>query len=397
MLASTCRRGGSAGCWIARGLALAALALGGCRNDEAADPPELCVLVRGAHGAPGTASVKAKVVASGLEVPWAIGFLPGGGMLVTERPGRIRLVRDGAIAATVATLRVAGGEGGLLGLAVHPRFEENRLFYIYLTVGERGRIENRVERWALAPDSRSAELDRVILRGIPAARFHDGGRMRFGPDGMLYIGTGDARAPERSQDRSSLAGKILRVSPDGEAPGDNPFPGSPVFLLGLRNPEGFDWRDPRTLLVADHGPSGEMGMRGHDEISVAKAGENLGWPAIHGCEARAGMVTPQIAWQEAVPPGGAAFYTGRAIPEWRGSLIVATLGAKHLHRVALSAADPRQVERHEAYFRGDSPTGFGRLREVIMGLDGELYVTTSNCDGRGICPAEGDRILRITR
>ncbi len=121
-------------------------------------------------------------------------------------------------------------------------------------------------------------------------------------------------------------------------------------------------------------------------MSLARAGDNLGWPKIYGCEAAPGKVTPLLTWEEAVPPGGAAIYTGTAIPEWRGSLLIGTLRSKHLHRVELDPDNPRRVRRHEVYFQGDPPSGFGRLREAIMGPDGELYVTTSNCDDRGICP-----------
>jgi glucose/arabinose dehydrogenase len=328
-------------------------------------------------------------------VPWAIGFLPDGNWLVTERPGRVRLIRGGReLGETVISFASSRGEGGLLGLALHPQFGANRLFYLYRTA-EDG--TNQVERYRLGADDTSATLDRLVVGGIRGARFHDGGRIRFGPDGMLYVGTGDGTEPDRAQDRSSLNGKLLRLTPDGEVPSDNPFPGSPVFLLGIRNLEAFDWLEGRTLVLAEHGPSGELGRSGHDEVNVARGGDNLGWPTIYGCQRAAGMVSPALTWQKAVPPGGGALYTGTAIPEWRGSFLVGTLGSKHLHRVELAPGDPGRVARHEVYFQGDPPTGFGRLREVVMGPDGELYVTTSNCDGRGSCPPDKDRILRVFR
>lgn len=358
-------------------------------------PQEQCTLVEDGYGPQGTEEVQAEVVASGFEVPWGIAFVGDGDMLVTERPGRIRLVRDGTVEPEpVATIGAAAtGEGGLLGIAAHPDFASNRYFYVYYTAEQGGAPVNRVERWRLAEDQRSASRDRVILDGIPAATYHNGGRLRFGPDGMLYVGTGDARDASLSQDRSSLAGKLLRITPDGQVPGDNPFPGSPVYLTGIRNTQGFDWPDASTLWVTDHGPSGEMGRRGHDEVSVARAGANLGWPDIYGCASAAEMVTPSLTWEEAVPPGGAAMYRGDALPAWQGSLLIGTLGSRHLHRVAFEP-DGR-VGRHEVYLQGNPPDGYGRLREVVMGPDGALYVTTSNCDGRGTCPADGDRILRI--
>jgi glucose/arabinose dehydrogenase len=357
---------------------------------------EACQLVERGSGPAGTVPIRVEVVASGLEVPWAMAFLPDGTLLVTERPGRLRRVVQRQLAPEpVAQVAVdAAGEGGLLGLALHPRFAENRLFFLYFTARKAGSAVNRVERWRLAADGRSAARERLILDDIPAARFHDGGRLRIGPDGMLYIGTGDAGEPARSQDPRSLAGKLLRLTPDGEVPSDNPSPGSPVWLLGLRNTQGFDWREDGAVLIVDHGPSGDLGRRGHDEVNVARRGDNLGWPTIYGCEARAGLVSPRLTWREAVPPGGAALYTGRAIPDWRGSLVVGTLGSRHLHRVVFRGDE---VARHEVYLNGEPPDGYGRLRDVLMGPDGELYVTTSNCDGRGRCPKDGDKILRITR
>lgn len=360
---------------------------------------QVCTLVKDGFGPQGKVDVRAEEVVTGLEVPWGVAFLPGGEMLVTERPGRVRLVRDGKLQPLpVATINVTdSGEGGLLGIAAHPNFADNRLFYLYYTTDKNGSPVNRVERWQLSPDRLNASSDKIILDDIPVALFHNGGRLRFGPDGMLYIGTGDARAPESSQNVDSLAGKILRLTPDGQVPPDNPFPGNPVFITGIRNTQGFDWPNESVLWVTDHGPSGELGRSGRDRVSVARAGDNLGWPTTYGCGSNEKFVTPSLSWRDAVPPGGAAIYTGNAIPEWKGSLMIGTLGSRHLHRVVFDPDSPQQVQLHEVYFQGQSTNGFGRLREVIMGPDGELYVTTSNCDGRGSCPPEQDKILRITR
>lgn len=376
--------------------------VGGCRSSPAqgnSDDPQAapaCRLIEDDPGPAGTDELSVETVASGLEIPWGIAFLPDGGLLVTERPGRVRVVRGGRLLAEpVATVdALHRGEGGLLGIALHPAFPDPPWFYLYVTSARDGRSVNRVERWRLSADGRQATRDRVILDDIPAARFHNGGRLRIGPDRMLYIATGDAGEPSSAQDRGTLAGAILRLTLDGGVPADNPWPGNPAFIIGIRNPQAFDWRDAETLVIADHGPSGELGRSGHDEVSIARAGANLGWPDIYGCRTQAGMVTPAIAWRRAVPPGGAALVgRGTELEGWEGNLVMATLGSRHLHRVVFDRERPERVARHEVYLKN----GYGRLREAVIGPDGALYVTTSNCDGRGDCPPGRDRILRITR
>lgn len=352
-----------------------------------------CDLVETGFGPTGTVNIRVEEVVSGLEVPWGLAFVPNGDMLVTERSGRVRLIRSGQLQPnSIATVNTTGSaEGGLLGIALHPDFATNRFFYLYYTTNKNGAAVNRVERWQLSTGGAAATVDRLIVDDIPVAQFHNGGRIRFGPDGMLYVGTGDARSPETSQNVNSLAGKILRLTPEGEIPADNPISGNPAYIYGIRNTQGFDWLDASTLWVTDHGPSGDLGLSGHDEVNLARAGDNLGWSNIYACESAAGMVSPLLNWNEAAPPGGAAIYTGNKIPEWQGSLLIGTLRSEHLHRVVLDTSG--QLQHHEVYLQGE----YGRLREVIMGSDGELYVTTSNCDGRGVCPADRDKILRITR
>jgi glucose/arabinose dehydrogenase len=370
-----------------------------------------CTLNEDGPGPDGALDLEVEVVAEGLEVPWALAFLPNGDILVTERPGRLRLIREGEVLpAPVLEVEVAevevflGFEGGLLGIALHPEFEENRLFYLYFTATQPDEsVVNRIVRYALSEDGTMAAFDRLIIDGIPAGGHHQGGRILIGPDGLLYAGAG-AWEPEQSQDLSNLAGKLLRMNLDGSIPADNPDPSSLVFLSGIRNTQGFDWWDDEHILLIDHGPSGlELDMpnlRGLDEFNVAKAGENLGWASIWGCTEAEGMVSPVMTWAKAVPPSGAVIYTGTAIPEWTGSFMIATLGSttlsdgQHLHRIELSDDNPYVVETHEVYLR----EVYGRLRSPTMGLDGHLYLTTSNCEGRGdpaACPPEGDSILRI--
>ncbi len=380
-------------------LSAALISIIACNQSSPQTANQDCNYVENGFGPEGTVDVKAETVVSGLEVPWAIAFLPNGDLLVTERPGRLRLVKNyqnnaQLLEQPVATFSTASSsEGGLLGIALHPDFEINRLFYVYVTVNKNNDAVNQVEQWKLSDDGTSAEQVKVIFDNIDAARNHNGGRIAFGPDGMLYVGTGDATHPENSQNENSANGKLLRLTPDGDVPDDNPRSGNPLYLMGIRNTEGWAWPNPddtETIWLTDHGPSGEMMRRGHDEINVVKANDNLGWPTIYKCETQAGLVSPVLTWQNAVPPGGAAIYTGNSIPEWKGNLIVGTLGSRHLHRVEINSGS---VTAHEVYFQNE----LGRLREVIMGPDDELYITTSNCDGRGNCPAEKDKILRIIK
>ncbi|HVJ16660.1 MAG TPA: PQQ-dependent sugar dehydrogenase, partial [Polyangiaceae bacterium] len=335
----------------------------------------------------------AEIVVSGLEVPWGLAFLAPDEFLVTERPGRLRRVVNGELdSAPLATLPIAEtAEGGLLDIALHPDFADNRRFYLYVTAASGDTTHNQVELWTLAEDHRSAAFESVVFGGIPAASVHDGGRISVGLVGMLYVTTGDAREPDDAQDLATLSGKILRLTPEGEPAPDNPWPGSAAVVLGVRNPQGLVLRADGSMVIADHGPSGELGREGHDEISVAAPGANLGWPTIYGCEARAGLVTPIISWQQATPPGGMALYDGGRISEWQGALVVGTLRSEHLHVLHLDESG--LLARHETYFERE----LGRLRTVLQGPDGELYVTTSNCDGRGECGATKDAVLRLVR
>lgn len=399
IIAAACSNHGSSPSQVAPSAAIVSPTDDSPRGDpRPADPPEnpACTFVEQGYGPKGTTRVRAETVVTGLDVPWSLTFLPDGDMLVTERPGRIRLVHNGVLVRDpVATVPVARDEeGGLLGLALDPDVAKTHRFFIYRTTDEGGQRSNRVERWHLADDARTAQFERVIVDRIAASPYHNGGRLRIGPDRMLYIGTGDARHPDSSQDPDSINGKILRVALDGAPAPNNPWPNRRAYITGLRNVEAFDWVDERTLVIADHGPSGEFGQTGQDEVDIARAGDNLGWPKIHGCGTGDGMVTPVLSWRDAAPPGGGMYYTSEVIPAWRGSFLVATLRAKHLHRVAIDRATHR-VSAHEVYFAGDPPSGLGRLREIVVGPDQQLYVTTSNCDGRGVCPDDKDRIVRI--
>ncbi|MSP80484.1 MAG: PQQ-dependent sugar dehydrogenase, partial [Rhodospirillales bacterium] len=327
------------------------------------------------EGAPG---FKVETWIAGLEAPWSLVFLPDGRALVSERPGRIRLIRGGILVPEpYATLDVAtGGEGGLMGLAVHPDFPRVPLVYAMLTYFP-GPLpafhrQNRVVR--LRDQGGIGAFDRVVLDGIPGSFNHNGGRIGFGPDGMLYVATGDTYQADLAQDPNSLAGKILRLTPEGAIPADNPFPGSPIYSFGHRNPQGLAWHPAtKNLFISEHGPSGEFGLGGHDEINVVVPGGNYGWPKAVGAPGRAPFSDPLIAWKTpTTPPSGAAF--------WQNDLFVATLRSEALIRVVMThgrAGNDYRVERIERLF-GRGETRPGRLRDAVAGPDGALYVLTNN-------------------
>ena len=373
-----------------------------------------CQLVRDEPDEQGEVDLHVEVIADGLEIPWGLAILPTGDLLVTERPGRVRLIEDGEVLPEPVLefgvsmppplygLDLLGSEGGLLGVLLHPEFATNRLFYLFYNIDNDDGVQiGRIERYVLADDGRSAAFDRVILDDLPAGLHHQGGRMRLGPDGMLYVGVG-AYEPHDAQDPDTLAGKLLRMDLEGGIPADNPDPDSYIFASGIRNSQGFDWYDDRHIVMIEHGPSGiELGrqdLRGYDEVNVVTAGDNLGWPRIWGCDAQEGMVRPVLTWENPVPPTGGMFYRGDLIPDWTGSFLFTTVGlsdrpghGRHLHRVVFDENDPYTVLAHEVYLQD----AYGRLRTIVSDSDGWLYVMTSNCDNRGECPPQGDLILRI--
>jgi glucose/arabinose dehydrogenase len=324
----------------------------------------------------GTIEVETTVVASGLEAPWGLAFLPNGDALISERDSG-RILRGDSSGNTEEVQRLpegGSGEGGLLGIALSPNYERDSLVYAYYTTA----TDNRVVRFRLG------EEPEAILTGIPVAGFHDGGRIAFGPDGLLYIGTGDAGKTSNAQDLKSLGGKILRVTPDGNVPPDNPFRDNPVYSYGHRNVQGLAW-DPRGQLYAS-----EFGQNLYDEVNRIEAGGNYGWPEVEGVGDGDGYIDPIAAFStNEASPSGATFLKNGAIPQWEGDFFTASLRGQRLWRLKIDQGG--NVTERGALLQGEA----GRLRHVAQAPDGSLWVLTSNRDGRGTPISTDDRILRL--
>jgi glucose/arabinose dehydrogenase len=371
--------------WILSLVASAVLFLG------AADPAPDSRTVRTKEGV----TLRVETVVTGLEVPWSIAFTSATRMLVTERPGRVRVVENGILrSAPLAAISdvESRGETGLMGLTLAPDYEQSRLLYVSYAYTVPGGIRVRVVRFH--DDGTALSQRKVVIEGLPAAQFHAGCRLRFGPDGKLYVTTGDATTREIAQKLDSLGGKTLRLNPDGTIPADNPFPGSPVFSYGHRNSQGLDWQPGTGLqFQTEHGPSGFDGPGGGDEVNIVEKGKNYGWPVVHHRMSREGMVSPLLEFTPAIAPSGASFVTGSKLPALKGDFLFACLIGERLMRVRLDPANPRRVLDTEPLFVQE----YGRLREVQNGPDGAIYFTTSNRDGRGTVRRGDDRILRLTQ
>ncbi|MCA0251432.1 MAG: PQQ-dependent sugar dehydrogenase [Actinobacteria bacterium] len=309
------------------------------------------------------------IIATDLEAPWSIVFYRGTALVSERDAGRI--VEIGANRAVREVGRIeaaeAGGEGGLLGLTVHDSW-----LYAYYTTAD----DNRVERFELRGDPGSLSLGpgQVILDGLPSARNHNGGRIAFGPDQLLYVTVGDAGDRASAQDLDVLSGKILRLTPEGAVPADNPFSGSPVYSYGHRNPQGLAWDQQGTLYAT------EFGQDTWDELNVIEPGGNYGWPQVEGIAGGGGFIDPVQQWppSEASPSG---------MTRADGTLYIANLRGERLREVPLS--DPTVFSERFV----DEP--IGRLRDVALAPDGSLWVLTNNTDGRGSPNPGDDHILRI--
>jgi aldose sugar dehydrogenase len=337
---------------------------------------------------------RVETVIGNLEVPWSIVWAPDGRMLFTERAGRLRVFQNGKLQPQpffVVPDVEPGGESGLMSIVLHPQFAANHLLYLSYAYSANGQSV-RVVRYRETPTGLSDR--KVIIENIPAAQFHAGCRLRFGPDAKLYITTGDATERELAQQLNSLAGKLLRLNDDGTVPADNPFVGRgdarpEIWAYGSRNSQGIDFQPgTNNLFETEHGPSGFDGPGGGDEVNIIDKGKNYGWPVIHHRATQTGMESPLLEYTPACAPASGMFYRGSQFPQFRGNFFFGCLRGTRIIRVTL---DGRRVVSQENLLEDQ----YGRIRDIAEGPDGYIYFSTSNRDGRGTPASDDDRILRL--
>lgn len=318
-----------------------------------------------------------EIVATNLQKPRAL-TIWNDSIYFTEKTGRIRIIQNNTlIDEPLTTLRAADVyDGGISGIAIHPNFSQNRFLYVYYTYEENNELWNKIMR--ITESENKLKDATVLLDKIPGSPFVNGGMIKFGPDGKLYVGTGSVSdSSHLAQDKDSLAGKILRINDDGTIPSDNPFSDSLVYAMGFRNPRGMTWDNQGNLFVADEGPAK------NDEINLIKPGKNYGWPEQQ-CKGNPLYVDAIACYDPGIEPGGILFYHGNRLP-YSDQLIISSLQTSSLYATKLD---------------GDSGlktifSGLGRIRDVAEGSDGSLYVITSNTDGKGFPDKSDDKLVRI--
>ena len=344
---------------------------------------------------------KVETIAANLEVVWSIMFAPDGRIFFTERPGRVRVIENGKLRAA-AFFTVPGiepsGESGLMGMTLHPNFAENH--FVYIAYAYKDADKDQVVRVARYRETGETLTDaKTIIEGIPAARYHAGTRLKFGPDGKLYITTGDATKQSRAQKLDSINGKTLRLNDDGTIPADNPFVNRKdarpeIWTYGHRNAQGMDFQPGSGLMFqTEHGPSLIDGVslfkrRGGDEVNIVERGKNYGWAEISHNMTRAGMETPIVEYSPAIAPASGMFYRGDLFPEFKNNFFFGALKGETIFRLVL---DGRKIVSQDKLLEKQ----YGRIREIAESPDGAIYFSTSNRDGRGDPAKEDDRIFRI--
>jgi glucose/arabinose dehydrogenase len=324
-----------------------------------------------------------RTIAQNLDVPWAIDIAVDNRIFFTEKPGRLGMIHaNGTLASeTVVNIHTEDiGEAGLMGLALHPNFTQNHLMYVYHTYAKNGGLHNKV--LMLTEKNNKIVNSKIILDGIPASDSNNGGRIKFGPDGKLYVSTGDSETPELAQNTKSLAGKLLRLNDDGTIPDDNPIPESPVYSYGHRDIQGFAWHPiTKKLYASEHGPAG------NDEVNIIEPGSNYGWP-IEVCNhstssAPIRFETPEYCFNPEIAPSGLTIAASNKLG-YQNDILFTTLRGSHLHHIDL-----------ETRIQDNVLVGYGRLSDIVEAHDGSLYVLTTNKNAIGIGNANDDHILQI--
>ncbi|MDW0182093.1 MAG: PQQ-dependent sugar dehydrogenase [Nitrososphaeraceae archaeon] len=323
-----------------------------------------------------------EIIAEGLQAPRSIDISKEGRIFISEKRGSIRVVDNGTLLTEpVGDIKAENiGDAGLLGLTLHPNFTQNHLFYVYYTYSNGTGLFNKV---LMLKESNNRIIDsKTILDGIPGNDYRDGGRIKFGRDGKLYVSTGDASIPELSQDLNSLAGKILRINEDGTVPQDNPFSNSAVYAYGFRNAQGLAWAPNSGALY-----SSDQGGAGNDEINLISPAKNYGWPHEEcnssGDDNR--YTPPLVCFNPSLEPSGIAFAFSNKLG-YQNHLIVATLKGSHLRDIDFDSGSQNTIL-----------VGYGRIIDLVESEDGLIYVLTSNTDGRALPQQGDDKILRLTR
>jgi len=320
------------------------------------------------------------ILAENLDKPRAIA-ISDDRIFVTEKNGSIRVIQDNSLLESpLATFRSANVfDGGLLGIALHPDFSNNHYIYVFLTYEEDGNLWNKILQ--ITESENKLQDVEIIFDKIPGSSFTNGGFLKFGPDEKLYVGTGTiSDSSHLPQDLDSLSGKILRLNDDGTIPNDNPFSDSPVYSLGHRNPQGMTWDNNGNMFVAEFGPEK------NDEINLIQAGKNYGWPEQQ-CSGNDKFENPILCFDPSIEPGGILFYSGDRL-DFESPFIMASMRATNLY----------QLDFEEGLSSQKSIlSGIGRVRDVVQGPDGSLYVITSNTDGKGFPDRMDDKLLRILK